>query len=273
MLVRCQAGKVWDELVRECVEAGWSGLECLSGIPGLVGAAPIQNIGAYGQEVSQTLTEVEVLNLVTFERRAVSAEECGFDYRESRFKQAWKGKYLILSVTFALTPGGAPTLRYGELTQALGQDSTLAETRHKVIEIRRSKSMVIDPEDPNRRSAGSFFTNPIVEVELADRVEALARERGYQGKMPRYPHHQGMEKLSAAWLIERSGFNKGYVRGNVGLSSRHVLALINRGGAEAEELLDLAREVRAGVSAAFGVSIWPEPNLVGFESSLEQLMG
>lgn len=270
--VRCSAGKVWDNLVQESVEDSLAGIECLSGIPGLVGAAPIQNIGAYGQEVSQTIVEVEVVDMSTLERRVLAAEECGFDYRESNFKTDWKGRYLIISVTFSLLAGGAPTLRYGELTRALGESSTLLEVRDKVLQIRRSKSMVLDPEDDNRRSAGSFFTNPIVEIEVADRVEEEVRKQGFDGAMPRYPYGAGHEKLSAAWLIERSGFEKGYQRGRARLSTRHVLAVTNRGGARAMELVDLAREVRRGVMERFGVSLWPEPNFLGFEDALEQLL-
>lgn len=260
--VRVGAGMVWDRFVAETIERGWAGVECLSGIPGCVGAAPVQNIGAYGQEVAETILAVEGLDLLNGEPFVHTNDECGFSYRDSRFKQAGLGRYLITAVTFALRPGGAPTVRYGELKERCRERSVsnLQQLRELVLEVRRSKSMVYDPTDDNHRSAGSFFTNPIVESEVAQR---LVETTG----MPRYPFSPGREKLSAAWLIEQSGLPKGFKmspQARVGLSTNHVLALTNRGGASAAELVELARFVTEKVRATYGVELVPEPVHIGF---------
>lgn len=270
-IVRAGAGMRWDDLVARTVEEGLAGIECLSGIPGLAGAAPIQNVGAYGQEVAETLTHVEALDRSTGEIVRFSREECGFGYRMSHFKGRWRNRYFVTAVEFGLRPRGEATIRYGDLQRRFGMREggpppPLAEVRQGVLEVRRSKSMVRDPQDPNSRSAGSFFVNPVVPEAQADRL--AAEESG----LPLYPASPGFRKLSAAWLIERSGFQKGYQRGRAGLSSNHVLALVNRGGATAADLLGLAAEVRRGVRARFGVVLEPEPNLLGFRESVEELL-
>ncbi|MFN8606891.1 MAG: UDP-N-acetylmuramate dehydrogenase [Vulcanimicrobiota bacterium] len=267
VLVRVGGGWVWDEWVAEAVARGWAGLECLSGIPGLVGAAPIQNIGAYGQEVAGLIRACRVLEWESGQEVRLTGAECAFGYRDSRFKRDWKGRYLVTSVEFELQPGAVPQLRYKELQQKMqGKPLTLSEVRQTVLEIRRSKSMVWDPADPNHRSAGSFFMNPVVDAQQAQALAARFPE------MPGWPSGEGSTKLSAAWLIERSGFPKGWGEGPAGLSSNHVLALINRGGARAEDLLRLAGQVRRGVQAQFGVSLHPEPEFVGFDRPIEELL-
>jgi len=267
--VTAEAGEPWDELVAAAVEHGWAGVECLSGIPGLVGATPIQNVGAYGQEVGETVSAVEALDLRTGRVERLTSAQCGFAYRDSRFKSAERGRFIVLRVTYALRPGGPPAVRYAELARTLEERGlgapSLAEVRETVIGLRRRKSMVLDPEDPNARSVGSFFTNPIVPVAVADELETVLRRDGVlrEGEHPpRFPAGDGRVKLSAAWLIERAGLAKGYQRGNVGLSSRHTLAIVNRGGAAASEVVALAREVRERVHDRFGVTLVPEPVFV-----------
>jgi len=270
-----EAGEPWDDLVAGAVAQGWAGLECLSGIPGLVGATPIQNVGAYGQEVGETVSSVEALDLQTGRVERLTSAQCGFAYRDSRFKSADKGRFIVLRVTYALRPGGPPAVRYAELARSLEERAlgapSLAQVRETVIGLRRRKSMVLDPDDPNARSVGSFFTNPIVPAAVADDLEAALRRDGVLGegeRPPRFPAGDGRVKLSAAWLIERSGLAKGYQRGKVGLSSRHTLAIVNRGGAAASDVVALAREVRARVQDRFGVTLVPEPVFVGVSMEL-----
>ncbi|XXU12280.1 UDP-N-acetylmuramate dehydrogenase [Sorangium sp. So ce854] len=271
-LVRAGAGEGWDDLVARAVAEGWAGVECLSGIPGDVGATPIQNVGAYGQEVAETIAEVRAVDRATGATAVIAGADCGFGYRDSRFKRAWRGRYVITAVTFALRPGGAATVRYPELQRALaapagGAAPPLGEVRGAVIALRRGKSMVLDPADENGRSAGSFFMNPTLEASAAAAVIARIEAAGVLAPceaIPRYPAGGGRVKLSAAWLIERAGFAKGTRHGAAGISTRHTLALVNRGGATAAELLDLARRVRRGVLDRFGVALTPEPDLVGF---------
>jgi UDP-N-acetylmuramate dehydrogenase len=267
--VTAEAGEPWDELVASAVAQGWAGVECLSGIPGLVGATPIQNVGAYGQDVSETVVSVEALDLTTGRVERLASEECAFAYRDSRFKSADKGRFIVLRVTYALRPGGPPSVRYAELARRLEEqglaEPSLADVRETVVALRRRKSMVLDAQDPNARSVGSFFTNPIVSAAFADDLEAAVRREGLireDEHPPRFPARDGHVKLSAAWLIEKSGLAKGYGRGNVGLSSRHTLAIVNRGGAAASEVVALAREVRDRVRARFGVTLVPEPVFV-----------
>ena len=267
--VTAEAGEPWDALVAAAVAQGWAGVECLSGIPGLVGATPIQNVGAYGQEVGETVSAVDALDLQTGRVERLTSAQCGFAYRDSRFKSADRGRFIVLRVTYALRPGGPPAVRYAELARNLEERGlgppSLAEVREAVIGLRRRKSMVLDPEDPNARSVGSFFTNPIVPAAVADELEAVLRRDGIlrEGEHPpRFPAGDGRVKLSAAWLIERAGLAKGYQRGNVGLSSRHTLAIVNRGGAAASEVVALAREVRERVHDRFGVTLVPEPVFV-----------
>lgn len=275
-LVRVGAGVEWDELVEFAVDEGYAGLECLSGIPGRVGAAPIQNIGAYGQEVADTIVSVDVLDRQTLEPRTFDAEACAFGYRTSAFKTTLRERYIVRSVTFSLEIGGAPTLRYPELQAHVlarrgSLEPTLRATRDSVLTIRSKKSMVLRPGDPNRRSAGSFFTNPIVEPDLADHVSSVAASRAL-GDPPRYPADGDRVKLSAAWLIERSGFEKGFRFGKAGLSSRHCLALINRGEASARDLVALASIVRRTVRESFGVTLTPEPVFLNFDAPIEELL-
>jgi UDP-N-acetylmuramate dehydrogenase len=262
--VTAQAGEPWDELVADTVARGLAGLECLSGIPGLAGATPIQNVGAYGQEVADTIRAVRAIERGTGRAVEVAPEACGFSYRDSAFKHD-PDRHVITAVTFGLRPDASPTLRYRELEAALqaagargGGAPTLADVRAAVLALRRGKSMVIDAADPNRRSAGSFFTNPIVTQAEAARAAAVAPA----DEMPRWPAGDRV-KLSAAWLIERAGFGKGLRRGPVGISTRHALALVHHGGGSAADLLALAREIRDGVRARFGVTLVPEPVLVG----------
>ncbi len=270
VLVRAAAGEPWDALVDRCVARGLAGLECLSGIPGQVGATPIQNVGAYGQEVADTVREVEVFHPETGTIEVWSAARCDFAYRDSHFKRAPRGEHVVLAVTFALVAGGVPAVRYAELERHLattGTAPTVASVRDAVITLRRAKSMVVDPADDNRRSAGSFFTNPIVAASEVDAVRDRARARGAlraDESMPAFAHGEGRVKLSAGWLIERAGFPRGTSRGAVGLSTRHALALVNRGGATAADVVAFAREIRDGVRANLGVRLVVEPELLGF---------
>ena len=260
------AGEPWDALVALAVERGWAGLECLSGIPGLVGATPIQNVGAYGQDVSQTITEVRALDLATGHVLTLDAAACGFAYRDSRFKSAEPGRHVILAVTYRLAPGGPPSVRYAELARHLEArgiaEPSPGDVRESVLAIRRSKSMVIEAGDPNRRSCGSFFTNAIVKAADADRVAEAAGDPA----MPRWPEADGRVKLSSAWLIERAGFSRGHRDGPVGLSTRHALALVAHDGARAADVVAFARRVADAVEARFGVRLTPEPVFWGFDA-------
>ena len=266
------AGEPWDSLVERAVSEGWAGVECLSGIPGLVGATPMQNVGAYGQDVSETITRVRVLDLRRGEPEELDREECRFGYRDSRFKREDRGRYVILGVTYRLRPGGPPSIRYADLERHLAAHGigvpTLADTRRAVIDVRRRKSMVIDADDPNHRSVGSFFMNPVVPAGEAQRIEAALRADGSLAtgdKMPAFPAADGRTKLSAAWLIERAGLRRGYRRGNAGISTNHTLAIVNCGGATAQEVVALAREIRERVRDRFGLTLMPEPVFVGLE--------
>jgi UDP-N-acetylmuramate dehydrogenase len=255
------AGEPWDDLVRLTVERGWAGLECLSGIPGLVGATPIQNVGAYGQEVSETVVGVRALDTRNGEIAVLPRADCRFTYRDSALKSGEPGRWVVLDVRYRLRPGGPPALRYAELERhlagrGLGAPS-LGDVRASVLAIRRGKSMVLDPVDPNRRSCGSFFVNPIVAGGEADRLAAL----GLTPIMPCWRQPDGRVKLSAAWLIERAGFPRGYRKGSVGLSTRHALAIVAHDGARARDVLDLARRIQTAVQARFGVPLTPEPVL------------
>ena len=264
--VRVQAGEPWDDFVAATVERGWSGLECLSGIPGSAGATPIQNVGAYGQEVGETLRSVRVLDREAMTVRELDVSECELAYRDSALKRH-PDRYAVLAVTFALIPDGAPAIRYAELERALAVTQTdpadrgLATVRETVIELRRKKSMVIDPDDPNRRSAGSFFTNPIVERELAEALVQRAVREGLVSstdQVPRWPAGERV-KLAAGWLIERSGIEKGLRHGRVGVSTKHALALVHHGGGTTAELLELAETIRRAVHARFGIELTLEP--------------
>jgi UDP-N-acetylmuramate dehydrogenase len=257
VLVTVAAGENWDDLVARAVASGWVGIEALSGIPGSVGATPIQNVGAYGQEVAQTIASVRVWDRKLRGIRTFANADCGFGYRHSRFK-ADPGRHVVLSVTFQFRQGslGAP-VEYAELARTLGvsprQRAPLEEVRSAVLGLRAGKGMVLDEADHDTWSAGSFFTNPVVAV---DAVPDGA---------PAWPLDNGSVKSSAAWLIEHAGFTKGYGNGVVSLSTKHTLALTNRGGAHTDDLLDLAREVRDGVEGRFGIRLVNEPVLVGCE--------
>jgi UDP-N-acetylmuramate dehydrogenase len=246
------AGEDWDALVARCVADGLQGFECLSGIPGSVGATPIQNVGAYGQEVAETVESVRVLDRETGRIEEMSAADCGFVYRGSAFK--YHDRRVVLSVTFRLRELAiSAPLRYAELARALaapiGGTAPLADVREAVLALRRRKGMVIDAADADSVSAGSFFTNPILETA--------------PDGAPAWPEPDGRVKTSAAWLIEQAGFHRGYGDGRIGISSKHTLALVNRGGGTTAELLALAREIAAGVYERFGIDLHPEPVLVG----------
>ncbi len=257
------AGEPWDGVVARTVAEGLAGIECLSGIPGSVGATPIQNVGAYGQEVAQTVASVRVYDRDAGEVRDLGAQECGFGYRTSAFKHS--ARHLVLSVTYVLERAtlGRP-VRYAELARALGLElggqAPLPEVREAVLALRRAKGMVIDSADPESVSAGSFFTNPVLS---SAEFEELRRRAGVDP--PGWPEGDGAVKTSAAWLIERAGYHRGYGNGRAGVSRKHTLALVNRGGACTGDLLALARELRDGVREAFGVTLTPEPTLIGVE--------
>lgn len=282
---RLQAGAAvsWDQIVELAVDRGMAGIECLSGIPGSAGAAPIQNIGAYGQELSEVVAEVQVVELASGEALRLEARKCAFGYRTSAFKTRWRGRYAVTGITLQLRPGEAGTVRYPDLERRFrnhGGAPTPAQVRAQVLEIRRSKSMVLNLDDPNHRSAGSFFVNPVLDPEELARVERRVRTR--QGDhsaeaMPRYPmppDSDGGEriKLSAAWLIESAGFRRGYSLGAAGISSRHALALINRGEATAADLVALAARIRRRVRGSFGVILEPEPTFLGFRRPISELL-
>jgi UDP-N-acetylmuramate dehydrogenase len=266
MSVQIAAGEPWDDVVRRAVEEGWVGIEALSGIPGSTGATPIQNVGAYGQDVAQTISSVRTWDRREERVRTFAVGECGFTYRGSLFKS--DSRYVVLDVTFQLPFGdlSAP-IGYADLARglgvALGQRVPLAEAREGVLAQRRARGMVLDPADHDTWSAGSFFTNPVLSTGAFARLTARAGLTG-AGDPPSYPAEGGGLKASAAWLIERAGFGKGYgLPGPAALSTKHTLALTNRGGASAGDLLVLAREVRDGVQDRFGVLLEPEPRLVG----------
>jgi UDP-N-acetylmuramate dehydrogenase len=256
--VTVEAGEPWDALVARTVAEGWAGLEALSGIPGLTGATPVQNVGAYGQEVADTITRVDVLDRETGTTRRLDPAACRFGYRDSLFKHT--DRYVVLRVVFALRASDkSGPLRYAELARAVGEIAPLADVRAAVLGLRRGKGMVVDEADPDTWSAGSFFTNPVLDPPaLADFEDRLEPGQTY----PSWPAGDG-RKLSAAWLIERAGFGKGYGSGPVRISGKHTLALTNRGGGRAADLIGLAGEIQAGVADRFGVTLRPEPRLVG----------
>jgi UDP-N-acetylmuramate dehydrogenase len=271
--VAVAAGEGWDDVVAATVADGLAGLECLSGIPGRAGATPIQNVGAYGQEVAEVITGVRVLDRQAGTVSDLSAPQCQFAYRTSMFKQAphpsgHGSRYVVLAVTFGLHDGKlSRPVRYAELARELGaeigEQVPCADARAAVLTIRGRKGMVISPDDPDSRSAGSFFTNPVLGADQLAHMEAVAQARGI-GPVPRFEQGSGLVKVPAAWLIERSGFTKGYGKpGPAHVSTKHTLALVNAGNATAADLLALAREIIEGVRAAFGVTLEPEPILVG----------
>lgn len=252
--VEVAAGEDWDGFVQCCVERGLAGVECLSGIPGSVGGTPIQNVGAYGQEVKDTIVEVRALDRLTLSETSFAPAECDFAYRQSRFKGANGARFIVTSVTYRLDPSGQPQIRYPELRRHLTDaQPTLAAVRDAVLGLRRSKSMVIDPQDPNSRSVGSFFLNPVVSA------TAFAALQDRYPSIPHFPDAAGV-KVPAAWLVEQAGFHKGLQRGGVGISERHALALVNRGGTT-HQVLALAGEIRDAVEQTFGIRLVQEPVL------------
>ena len=265
VVVDADAGVSWDALVSRCVAAGWAGIECLAGIPGFVGAAPIQNIGAYGQEVSEVVESVRVWDPDAEGVVRMAPVDCGFAYRSSVFKRSPKSGRIVLGLTLRLRDGGAATIRYAELARRVAAEAGIAPVREAVLALRRGKSMVLDPADPNSRSAGSFFMNPILDATQVDAVEAAVERMGVAAStMPRWRQGAEQTKLAAAWLIERAGLSKGFCLGRAGLSARHTLAIINRGDALASEIVELAAHVRETVRARFGVVLVPEPVFMGF---------
>jgi UDP-N-acetylmuramate dehydrogenase len=268
--VRAAAGEPWDDFVAAMVSRGYQGLECLSGIPGRVGATPIQNVGAYGQDVSETISEVLALDCASGEERAFSGAECRFSYRDSFFKSVEPGRFVVTEVTFLLKPGGAPAIRYAELERYFKEQGntapSLAETRETVIRLRRSKSMVLDASDPNSRSCGSFFMNPVLS---ASAFTAFCERARGEGHVPSFPQVDGRVKLSAGWLIEHAGLPRGTRDGAVGLSTKHALALVAHAGARAEDVARLASTVQRTVRARFAVELTPEPVFWGFQRLID----
>jgi UDP-N-acetylmuramate dehydrogenase len=283
------AGAAWDEFVGQVVAEECAGVECLSGIPGTVGGTPVQNVGAYGQDVSETIRSVQALDLDSLEFVNFGNCDCGFHYRASRFNTADQGRYMILRVAFALRPGGAPCLRYADLKAHLGEhvaQPSLARVRHAVLEIRRRKAMVVEDAEPDSRSAGSFFKNPLITYahyqRIAERYEAkepfaatarpdqTARRISQQHppglRVPSFEAGNGRVKIPAAWLVEQAGVQRGFQLGPVAVSGKHALALVNRGGATAADLLKLKELVQAKVRDAFDIELEPEPVFVGFST-------
>jgi UDP-N-acetylmuramate dehydrogenase len=270
VLYQAATGEEWNGFVERAVHADCAGIECLAGIPGTVGGTPVQNVGAYGQEVASVIERVRAFDLKERAFIEFSAAECGFAYRRSLFNSADRGRYVVTRVDYRLTPGGAPTVRYAELQRAFPEDAqpSLAEVAAAVRRLRQSKGMLLVEGDPECRSAGSFFKNPVVTEE---QIRAIAERSGKEP--PRFPagpnsgsgtENEGRVKIPAAWLIEQAGFAKGYTLGNAGISSRHTLAIVNRGGATAAEILALAGQITAAVEARFGIRLEMEPVRVGF---------
>ena len=254
------AGCDWDAFVALTVEANCAGLECLSGIPGTVGGTPVQNVGAYGQEVSETVSQVRALDRRSMELVTLTNADCGFAYRSSLFNTSERERYLILQVSFALRKCGEPALRYADLQKHFAgkADPTLWEVRAAVREIRHSKAMLIVPGEEDARSAGSFFKNPVLaQAKFAELSQKFP-------DTPSFPAADSARKIPAAWLVEHAGFSKGYTRGAAGLSRKHALAIVNRGGASAADIVALKDEIQSGVREKFGIELQPEPVFVGF---------
>ncbi len=263
-LFRVAAGEDWDGFVANVVAENYAGVECLAGIPGTVGGTPVQNVGAYGQEVAETIKAVRAIDLHTLEARELAPEECGFAYRRSIFNSTERGRYVVTRVDYALVKNGAPRLSYADLKNYFqGKvDPSLAEVAAAVRSIRRGKGMLIVDGDPDCRSAGSFFKNPVVTTERYARIAEFA------GGVPSYPAGDGLQKLPAAWLVEQAGFHKGYVFGHAGISSRHALALVNRGEAKAADVVALRDRIVAAVEQKFSIRLEPEPVFLGPNSGI-----
>jgi UDP-N-acetylmuramate dehydrogenase len=268
MLFHVAAGESWDSLVALTVSKNCSGLECLSGIPGTVGGTPVQNVGAYGQEVSETITRVRALEIATGNLLELSNADCGFAYRTSRFNTTNQNQFIVLEVSYRLHRNGEPKIEYADLKKFFAASNcshpTLQQMRDAVRSIRQSKAMLIVEGDEDCRSAGSFFKNPLVSEAEATRVETMAQRFAPAAILPRYPATNSKVKLAAAWLVEQSGFHKGYGLGPVGISRKHTLAIVNRGGATAKDILALKDEIQKKVFDTWGISLQPEPVFVGF---------
>jgi UDP-N-acetylmuramate dehydrogenase len=261
------AGEEWDKFVACAVSQNCAGIECLSGIPGSTGGTPVQNVGAYGQEVAETIESVQVLDTRDNEIRELCNDACGFAYRTSIFNSSERGRFIVLRVDYALREAGEPAINYADLKRYFsGRDCapTLAETREAVRQVRASKGMLITPGDEDCCSAGSFFKNPVLPDSDYKSLKDRAQARGLQ--IPSYPALNSYRKISAAWLVENSGFQKGYSRGPVGISRKHALALVNRGGAKATDIIALKDEIQNRVGDLWGIQLQPEPVFVGFES-------
>lgn len=259
------AGESWDKFVSRAVMARCAGVECLSGIPGSVGGTPVQNVGAYGQEVAETIVSVQVFDLRDGEIRELCREACGFSYRSSIFNTSESGRFIVLRVSYALTPEGKPRIRYADLERHFaGRETTpdLAETREAVRHIRALKGMLIVAGDPDCLSAGSFFKNPVLSESQHEDLKRRAAARGLT--VPSYPALVTHKKVSAAWLVEHSGFTKGYGMGRAGISSKHALAIVNRGAATAAEVIALKDQIQHRVEEIWGIRLEPEPVMVGF---------
>jgi UDP-N-acetylmuramate dehydrogenase len=266
-LLDAGAGESWDRFVSHAVMAHCAGVECLSGIPGSVGGTPVQNVGAYGQEVSNTIESVTVFDLKDNQVRELCCEACGFSYRSSIFNTTERGRFIILRVTYALTPGGEPYLEYADLKRHFeGRETApnLAETREAVRHIRARKGMLIVEGDPDCRSAGSFFKNPVLSEDQHEDLKKRADAKKLT--IPSYPALEMRQKVSAAWLVEHSGFARGYGLGCAGISSKHALAIVNRGGATAAEILALKDQIQQRVEEIWGVRLEPEPVFVGINN-------
>jgi len=267
MLFHAGAGENWDDLVTLAVSKNCGGIECLSGIPGTVGGTPVQNVGAYGQEVSDTITRVHALEIATGKFLDMSNGDCGFSYRSSVFNSTRRGQFIVLEVSYRLCRNGEAKIEYADLKKffaANPEKPTLQQVRDAVRSIRQSKAMLLVDSDEDCRSAGSFFKNPIVSADEADRIQAIAEKSAPGNTVPRYPVAAGQVKLAAAWLVEQSGFSKGYWLGPVGISRKHTLAIVNRGGATAKDILALKDEIEKRVFDIWGVALQPEPVFVGF---------
>lgn len=257
------AGEEWDDFVAACVAGNMQGIECLSGIPGFVGGTPVQNVGAYGQEVSETIVMVRCFDRKTGTILELTNSECGFSYRKSIFNSTKKERFVVLKVKYKLNIDGSPKIVYADLQKHFDEKNpTLQETRDAVLKIRAAKSMVIDESDANSKSAGSFFKNPVVSKKVFERLQLSAK--GGQ-LVPSFPVDDLNIKIPAAWLIEQAGFQKGYVKGNAGISTNHTLALINRGNSSAEDIVGLMTEIRLKVLEKFRIELEPEPVFVGFD--------
>jgi UDP-N-acetylmuramate dehydrogenase len=264
------AGEDWDNFVAFCVGKNLQGVECLSGIPGYIGGTPVQNVGAYGQEVSETIMSVRCLDRNVKKIVELTNANCGFAYRTSIFNTSKKNRFIVLSVTFALKLNGEPKIVYKDLQNYFnGKKSNLEETREAVLEIRRAKSMVIDKNDANSKSAGSFFKNPIVNLNKFAQIKEIAKKMNLK-EVPNFSVDVSKIKIPAAWLIEKSGFQKGFQFGRVGLSTKHTLAIVNLGNAAAADVIRFKEEIQVKVKEKFGVALQPEPIFIGFKNIRER---